>query len=130
MKGINKAILLGIVGQDVEFKNVSDNFSVANFSLATTRSYKDKSGDWVDKTEWHNIVCYNKMAEIAQKAVTKGSKIYVEGQIETKSWDKDGVKQYRTEINADTISVIAKKGDGASTGNDQIGDDDSDDLPF
>lgn len=133
MRGINKAILVGIVGQEPTVKNVGDDFKVASFSLATTESFKDKeSGEWKDVTEWHNISCYNALAGVAERNVTKGSAIYIEGKIKTRSYDKDGVKMYRTEVFADTISVIKKKeGDAAGNGNfDSGSDNDDDDLPF
>lgn len=113
MKGINKAILLGIVGQDPTVKKVSDTFTVATFSLATTRSFK-KDGEWVDLTEWHNISCYNQLAGIAEKIIHKGAVAYIDGEIKTTSYEKDGVKMYRTEIIASTITVAKKKGDGDS----------------
>ena len=131
MKGINKAILVGIVGQEPDVKKVSDTFTVASFSLATTESFKDKeSGEWKDITEWHNISCYNGLAGVAERNVTKGSAIYVEGKIKTRSYDKDGVKMYRTEVFADTISVIKKKEDSGSSGSASNSEAEDDDLPF
>ena len=130
MKGINKAILVGIVGQDPTLKTVSEDFSVASFSLATSESFKDKdSGEWKDITEWHNVVAYNKLAGVVDKIIHKGAAVYIEGKLKTKTYDKDGVKQYRTEVIAENISVIKKKEDGTSTASFDSAPDD-DDLPF
>ena len=83
---------------------------VTKFSLATNERYKDKAGEWVDKTEWHNVVAWAKLAEIAEKYVKKGHQLFVEGQIQTRSWDKDGVKHYMTEINAKDLILLGGKG--------------------
>jgi single-strand DNA-binding protein len=130
MKGINKAILVGIVGQDPTVKKVSEDFSVASFSLATTDSFKDKeTNEWTDSTEWHNIVAYNKLSGVVDKIIHKGAAVYIEGKLKTKTYDKDGVKQYRTEIIAENISVIKKKEDGNNSSA-STNDPDDDDLPF
>lgn len=100
MKSVNKVILLGNVGQTPEVKYSASGTPVAKFGLATTERYKDKSGEWQDKTEWHNLVAWQRLAEIVQQYVMKGSKIYVEGRLSTSSWEdkQSGEKKYRTEI--------------------------------
>jgi len=99
-KSINKVTLLGNLGKDPEVKFLPSGQAVANFSIATTDRYKDKAGEWQDRTEWHNVVAYARTAEIVRDYVKKGNKLYVEGRLTTRSWDdKDsGKKVYRTEI--------------------------------
>jgi single-strand DNA-binding protein len=108
-KSVNKVILLGNVGRDPEIKSTNGGKLVANLSLATSERYKDKSGEWQDRTEWHNLVAYSRGAEILRDYVSKGSKLYVEGRIATRSWDdKDsGKKVYRTEIVVTEISLLS-----------------------
>ena len=112
---VNKVILIGNVGKDPDVKHLDNNVSVASFSLATTeRGYKTQSGVQVpDRTEWHNIVAWRGLAKIAEDYIKKGSPIYVEGKIRTRSWeDQNGVKRYTTEIYADSIELLGRKGDG------------------
>ncbi len=111
---INKAILVGNVGRDPEVRYLDKNVAVANFTLATTeRGYTTQSGIQVpERTEWHNIVAWRGLAELAEKYIRKGSQIYVEGKIQTRSWEKDGIKRYTTEIYADTIQLLGRKSDG------------------
>jgi single-strand DNA-binding protein len=99
-KGVNKAILLGHVGKDPEIRSTNGGSLVASFSLATTDRQKDGNGNWLDKTEWHNLVAFNRSAEIVRDYVKKGDKLYIEGKIQTRSWDdrETGQKKYRTEI--------------------------------
>src|SRR5271168_2915172 len=108
-KSVNKVILLGNVGKDPEFKVLPSGQGVANFSIATSERYKDKGGEWQDRTEWHNLVAYAKLAEILRDYVKKGSKLYVEGRITTRSWDdkETGKKVYRTEIVVSEISLLS-----------------------
>lgn len=110
---INKVILVGNVGRDPEVRYLDKNVAVANFTLATTeRGYTTQSGTQVpDRTEWHNIVAWRGLAELAEKYIRKGSQLYVEGKIQTRSWEKDGVKRYTTEIYADTIQLLGKRSD-------------------
>jgi single-strand DNA-binding protein len=112
-KSVNKVILLGNVGKDPEVKFLPSGQAVANFSIATTERYKDKAGEWQDRTEWHNLVAYAKLAEIIRDYVKKGSKLYVEGRLTTRSWDdKDtGKKVYRTEIVIGDISLLSGRGE-------------------
>jgi len=108
-KSVNKTILLGNVGKDPEIKSTNGGTLVANFTLATADRYKDKQGEWQEQTEWHNLVAYARGAEIVRDYVRKGSKLYVEGKIKTRSWeDKDtGKKVYRTEIVVGDISLLS-----------------------
>lgn len=108
---MNKVLLLGRLGQDVELKHTPSGKSVANFSLATSESYKDQSGQKQDKTEWHKIVVWGKVAELCNQYLSKGSQVLVEGKLQTRSWeDKDGNKRYTTEINATNVQFLGAKG--------------------
>ncbi|MBP1664007.1 MAG: single-strand binding protein [Bacteroidetes bacterium] len=108
---INKAILVGNVGKEPEVRYLEKNVAVANFTLATTeRGYTMQNGTQVpDRTEWHNVVAWRNLAEIVEKYVHKGTQVYVEGKIQTRSWEKDGVKRYTTEIYAETIQLLGKR---------------------
>jgi len=109
---VNKAILVGNVGNDPEVRYLEGGTSVARFSLATTEVYKNKSGEKVSQTEWHNIIAWRGLAELAEKYITKGRQIYIEGRITNRSWeDKDGNKRYTTEIVANSIQLLGRKGD-------------------
>ncbi|MFN8297873.1 MAG: single-stranded DNA-binding protein [Chitinophagales bacterium] len=116
---VNKVILIGRLGKDPVVKHFQNDSAIAEFSLATTESYRDKEGKWNDITDWHNIKLPNKyMAERAEKYLKKGSSIYVEGKIRTRSYDdKDGNKRYVTEIIAETFRMLDKRGDGGSDSN-------------
>jgi single-strand DNA-binding protein len=114
MSGINKVILVGRVGKDPEVRYLDNNVAVAKFSLATSESYK-KDGQKVETTEWHNVVLWRGLAEVAEKYVRKGSLLYIEGKIKTKNWeDKDGKKNYMTEIVGDQMTMLGSKGDNSS----------------
>src|SRR4051812_14958826 len=105
MRGINKVILVGNLGKDPEVNHLEGGITVAKFTLATSEPYNDKNGNKVDQVEWHNIVCWRKLAEIAEKFLKKGSAIYVEGKLRTRSYtDKENIKRYFTEIVADTFN--------------------------
>lgn len=108
---INKAILVGNVGRDPEVRYLDKNVAVANFPLATTeRGYTMQNGTQVpERTEWHNIVAWRGLAELAEKYIKKGSQLYIEGKIQTRSWEKDGIKRYTTEIYAETIQLLGKR---------------------
>ena len=108
-KTVNKVILLGNVGKDPEIRSTTGGTLVANLSLATSERYKDKGGEWQERTEWHNLVDYARGAEILRDYVKKGSKLYVEGRITTRSWDdkETGKKAYRTEIVVNEISLLS-----------------------
>lgn len=106
---MNKALLLGRLGKDPETKEINGN-QVTKFSLATTEKVKDKSGETKELTEWHNIVIWGKLADVAQKYLTKGSQVLVEGKMSYKSWeDKDGNKKYMTEINCTNFQMLGGK---------------------
>lgn len=113
---VNKVILIGNAGKDPEVRYLDKNVAVANFTLATTdRAYTTQSGTQVpERTEWHNIVAWRGLAELAEKYIRKGSHLYVEGKIQTRAWEKDGVKRYTTEIYADTIQLLGKKPESAT----------------
>lgn len=108
---VNKVILVGYVGKDPEVRYLDKNVGVANFSFATTeRSFTMQNGTQVpERTEWHNIVAWRSLAEFAEKYIRKGSQLYIEGKIQTRSWEKEGIKRYTTEIFADNIQLLGKK---------------------
>ena len=110
MAGVNRVILIGNLGKDPEIFTFENGAKKASFSLATTESYKDKDGNRVDQTEWHNIVLWRGLAEIAEKYLTKGRQIYLEGKIKTRTWDdKDGKKRYTTEIYCDSFTMLGAR---------------------
>lgn len=142
---VNKVILVGNVGKDPDVRYLDKNVAVANFPLATTeRAYTMQNGTQVpERTEWHNIVAWRGLAELAEKYIRKGSQLYVEGKLQTRSWEKDGIKRYTTEIYADTIQFLGKRPDqtdsstvsseSANTGktsSDTPVNSEEDDLPF
>jgi len=109
MAGINKVILIGNVGKDPEIRNLENGVKVANLSLATTEVYK-KDGNRMEQTEWHTIVLWRGLAEVCEKIVKKGSQLYIEGKLRTRSWeDKDKVKRYSTEIVAEVLTILGQK---------------------
>lgn len=119
---VNKVILLGRLGQDPELKYTPSGTAVCNFSLATTESWSDKSGQKQERTEWHRIVVWGKLAELCNQYLSKGRQAFVEGALQTRSWDdKQGQKRYTTEINAKTIQFVggpsADRGDNAGRSN-------------
>src|SRR5437868_8564082 len=116
-KSVNKVILVGNLGKDPEIKYTPSGTAVAKFSLATNERYKDKAGQWQDRTEWHNIVAWQRMAEIVGEYVKKGSKIYIEGRLQTSSWDdkESGQKKYRTEVIANDLVLLGGRGEGADS---------------
>jgi single-strand DNA-binding protein len=110
MSGINKVILVGNLGKDPEVRHLEGGAVVAKFPLATSETYKTKDGQKVDQTEWHNIVMWRGLAESAEKYLHKGTLVYIEGKIRTRSWeDKEGHKRYATEIVADTMTMLGGK---------------------
>lgn len=141
---VNKVILVGNVGKDPEIRHLDKGVAVANFPLATTETYLAKNGERVSTTEWHNIVVWRGLAEVAEKYVTKGRQLYIEGRIRTRSWDdKDGNKRYTTEIYGDVMQLLGKRDDNgaaasgspASESYESISEPDlsqpeEDDLPF
>jgi single-strand DNA-binding protein len=119
-KGVNKVLLLGNVGKDPEIRSTAGGMTVASFSLATADRQKDAQGNWADKTEWHNLVCFQRTAEVVRDYVKKGTQIFVEGKIQTRSWDDktSGEKKYKTEILVNELTLLgggAGRGEGASS---------------
>jgi single-strand DNA-binding protein len=113
MGSVNKVILVGNLGRDAELKFTPSGFPISSFSLATTDRRRDKDNNWQEKTEWHRIKLLGKQAESLQDYLKKGKQIYVEGRLETRSWDdKDGQKKYMTEIIADRVQLLGGRGDG------------------
>lgn len=117
-RSINKAILVGNVGKDPEVKFLPSGSAVANFTLATSERFKDKSGEFQERTEWHNLTAYQRLAEIVRDYVKKGSKLYIEGRIQTRSWDDQasGQKRYRTEIVVSDMVLLSGRGEGDGGG--------------
>ncbi len=117
MRGVNKATLIGNLGKEPDIQILEGNIPVAKFPLATTETYKDKSGRLVSQTEWHTIVLWRGLADLAQKYLHKGSLIYIEGRLRTRNWeDKDGIKKFATEIIGDNLIMLDKRMDHNSTG--------------
>jgi single-strand DNA-binding protein len=112
--GINKVILVGNVGKDPEVQYIREDVPVAKFSLATSETYKDKNGQKVTNTEWHNIVAWRGTAKIVEQYIKKGNQLYIEGKITNRSYEKDGVTKYITEIVANTIQMLDRKSDSGT----------------
>jgi single-strand DNA-binding protein len=144
-KSVNKVILVGNLGKDPEVKYTPSGVPVAKFSLATNERYKDKGGEWQERTEWHNIIAWQRLAEVVGEYVSKGSKVYIEGKLQTSSWEdrQSGEKKYRTEIVARDLLLLGPQQNGngnqaapphnsdrpasTNTGRGEITDDD---IPF
>jgi single-strand DNA-binding protein len=115
-RGVNKVILVGNVGQDPEVRYMPNGNAVANLSVATSETWKDKNtGDQQEKTEWHRLVFFNRLAEIVEQYVKKGSKIYIEGRLQTRSWEQDGQTKYMTEIVASEMQMLDSSGSGGAS---------------
>jgi single-strand DNA-binding protein len=126
---MNKALFIGRVGKDPKTKTLDSGQMICSFTLATDESYKDKNGEKVQKTEWHRIVTYRKLAEICGNYLVKGKLVYIEGKIQTRSWeDKEGVKRSTTEIVANDMKMLGGKKDGGGQAGGGNGPDD--DAPF
>ena len=131
MAGVNKVILVGNLGKDPEVKYLDNGVAVANFSLATTENYKNKEGERVSQTEWHNVVLWRGLAEVAEKYLKKGASVYVEGKIKTRKWeDKEGVTRYSTEILGDNMTMLGGKSTSATIAEHDSQSSSKDDLPF
>jgi single-strand DNA-binding protein len=123
-KSVNKVILIGNLGKDPEVKYTPQGTAVAKITLATNESYKDKAGQWQERTEWHNVVLWQRLAEIAGEYLKKGNKVYIEGRLQTRSWDdkQTNQKKYMTEVVAGTMVLLGGRGEsggfegGASRG--------------
>ena len=132
MAGINKVILVGNLGKDPEVRYLDNGVAVANFSLATTENYKNKEGERVSQTEWHNVVLWRGLAEVAEKYLKKGASVYIEGKIKTRKWeDKEGITRYSTEVLGDNMTMLGGKSSSEDK-TEQISqsEDPKDDLPF
>jgi single-strand DNA-binding protein len=118
MASVNKVIIVGNLGRDPEIKYTQSNVPVANFSVATSESWKDKnSGEWQEKTEWHRVVAWRHLAERAERYLKKGKQVYVEGRLETRKWTgQDGVEKYTTEIIADQLMLLGRREEGEGGG--------------
>ena len=118
MSSLNKAQIIGRLGQDPEVRYTQSNTAVATLNIATSERYKDSNGEQQTKTEWHKVVAWGRLAEICQQYLTKGSLVYIEGPIQTRSWeDKQGEKRYTTEIKALSMQMLDSKGSGNGNGN-------------
>jgi single-strand DNA-binding protein len=139
MSGVNKVILVGRTGKEPEIRSASGK-QVANFSIATSESYKDKTtGEKKETTEWHNLVAWSPLAEIVDKYVHKGDQVYIEGKLRTRSWEKDGVTRYTTEVLVNNIVLLGSKGSGDNANHEPkqqthtpvyASNEGTDDLPF
>ncbi|MEM9337217.1 MAG: single-stranded DNA-binding protein [Bacteroidota bacterium] len=117
MSGVNKVILVGRLGKDPEVRHLENGATVANFSIATSETYKDRTtGERREQTEWHNIVLWRGLAEIVEKYVKKGDMIYVEGKLRTRSWEKDGITRYTTEVVGDNMTMLGGGGNNGNSG--------------
>lgn len=131
MAGVNKVILIGNLGKDPELKYLEGNIARVNFSLATSESFKDKNGNRIDQTEWHNIVMWRTLAETAEKLLKKGMQAYIEGKLQTRQWnDKDGNKRSTTEIVADQFVILQRRDQNQQGGSENNEGNNSSDLPF
>jgi single-strand DNA-binding protein len=115
MSGVNKVILVGHLGQDPEIRYMADGTAVANFNIATSESWKDKqTGEKRERTEWHRIVAWRGLGELCGKYLSKGRQVYIEGKLQTRSWEKDGVTRYTTEIVATDVQFIGARDDAGN----------------
>ena len=138
MSGVNRVILIGRLGRDPELKFTPAGKAVTNFTMATSENWKDDSGERQERTEWHRIVIWGKLAEVAAKYLTKGSQVYIEGKLQTRDWEKDGQKHYTTEIIANNMTMLDGKGDNSEKPNNPekpessggLSPDDLDQIPF
>lgn len=138
MRGVNKVILIGNLGKDPELRYSPSGQSVTKFPLATGSKWKDKDGQWQDRTDWHNIVAFGRTAEVCNEYLKKGSQVYVEGRIQTRSYDdRDGNKKWITEIIAQSMQMLGRKGEPEAEVAEETGQPmaeetktEDDDLPF
>lgn len=130
MRGVNRVMLIGNLGKEPDLQHLEGNIGVAKFPLATTETYKDRSGKLISQTEWHTVVLWRGLAELAQKYLHKGSLIYVEGRLRTRSWeDKEGNKKFATEVVGDNLIMLDKRSDGSGQGGEGMEGYHGDDLP-
>ena len=116
-RSVNKVILIGNVGKDPEIRSSASGVTVANFTLATSDRFQDAQGNWQDRTEWHTLVAFKRTAEIVRDYVKKGSKLYIEGKLQTRSWDdkETGAKKYRTEIIVNELVLLTSREEGGGS---------------
>ena len=127
MSGVNKVILIGNLGKDPEVRYLDNGVVVANISLATSESYKNKEGERITQTEWHDVVLWRGLAEVAEKFLKKGSSVYIEGKLRTNKWvDKDENNRYKTEVLADKLTMLGK----SNSQDNSVEKSSEDDLPF
>ena len=144
-RGVNKVILVGNLGQDPDMRNMQNGGAVTNISVATSESWKDKNtGETQERTEWHRVIFFNRLAEIAGEYLKKGSKVYIEGSLKTRKWEKDGQDHYTTEIVAKEMQMLDSRGNGdpgeararaqadvyQATSQSDASNDFNDDIPF
>lgn len=132
MRGVNRVTLIGNLGKDPDLQFLEGNIGVAKFPLATTETYKDRNGKLISQTEWHTVVLWRGLAELAQKYLHKGSLVYIEGRLKTRSWeDKEGVKKFATEVIGDNLIMLDKRTDGGhhTSSNDNVEGFNSSDIP-
>src|ERR1700704_427279 len=116
MRGVNRVMLIGNLGKDPDVQHLEGNIAVAKFSLATTETFKDRAGKLISQTEWHTVVLWRGLAELAQKYLHKGSLVYIEGRLRTRSWeDKEGNKKFATEVVGDNLIMLDKRTDANSS---------------
>lgn len=141
MASVNKVILVGNLGRDPEVRYTEDDKTIANISIATSETWKDKSGEKQEKTEWHRVTFFGKLADVVGQYLVKGSQVYVEGRLQTRKWlDKDGQDRYTTEIIADRMQMLGGKGQASQDASEPAAekpakapskfDDLEDDIPF
>lgn len=143
-RGVNKVILIGNLGRDPELTYTPSGLAVARFTLATSENRKNSEGEWESQTEWHNVVLFGKTAEAAGQYLSKGKQVYIEGRIQTRKYEKDGVQRYYTEIIGNIMNMLGKRDDsgrqdtdsdeppepGQPSAGDTPGENYEDDLPF
>ena len=140
-RGVNKVILIGNLGQDPDMRYMPNGGAVTNISVATSESWKDKNtGETQERTEWHRVIFFNRLAEIAEEYLKKGSKVYIEGSLKTRKWEKDGQDHYTTEIVAKEMQMLDSRGNGdpgeararaqANAYQSDASNDFNDDIPF
>lgn len=145
MAGVNKVILIGNLGADPEVRSLESGVKVATINIATSESFKDKNGERQTQTEWHRVVVWRGLAEVVEKYLKKGSQVYIEGRLRTRSYEQDGKKLYVTEIEARELTMLGRrdndqndssqapsvqKSEGSKSGKEGNAESDSDDLPF
>ncbi len=133
-RDLNKAMITGRLGKDPDIKYLQSGQPVANFTVASGREWKDKDGGKGESTEWFNVVVWGKLAEVCGKYLTKGSKVLIEGRIETKKWEKDGINHYKTELIASEMIMLSSKGQGDDSAQTHVRNipefETEDDIPF